>query len=58
MLQGIINLAFLIGTALCVWLVAYGSYQVVNFLFRREGLRRVIARLPLNDSMPLTEHAE
>jgi len=58
MLQGIINLAFLMSTALGVWLVAYGTYQAVSFLFRKEGLRRMIARLALNDSMPLTEHAE
>lgn len=58
MLYGIINLALLMGAALCVWLLAYSSYQVVKFLFRREGLRRVIARLTPNDSVHLTEYPE
>lgn len=58
MLAAIINLALLTGAALCVWFLAYGSYQVVKFLFGGEGLRRVIARLPLYESAHLTQYAE
>jgi hypothetical protein len=58
MLDGIINLALLTGAALCVWFLAYGSYHVVKFLFGREGLRRVIARLALYESTHLDQYAE
>ena len=58
MLEGIVNLALLTGAALCVWLLAYGSYQLVKFLFGGEGLRRVIARLDLYESTHLTQYAE
>lgn len=58
MLNGIINLALLTGAGLCAWLLAYGSYQVVKFLFRREGLRRVIGRLALYESTHLIQDAE
>jgi len=58
MLDAIINLALLTGAALCVWFLAYGSYQVVKFLFGGEGLRRVIARAALRESTHLTQFAE
>ena len=58
MLDGIINLALLTGAALCVSLLAYGSYQGVKFLFEKEGLRRVLARIAYYESAHLDQYAE
>ena len=58
MLEGIINLALLTGAALCVWLLAYGSYLIVKSLFGEEGRRRLIARLAVCESKQLTQYAE
>ena len=58
MLIGIINLALLAGTGLCVLLFVHGSYQVVKLLFWNQGFRRVIARLVLHEPADLDEYAE
>ena len=58
MLDGIINLALLSGAVLCVSLLAHGSCQVVKFLFEREGLRRVLARIADYQSAHLDQYAE
>ena len=58
MLDGFINLTLLTGAALCVSLLAYGSCQVVKFLFEREGLRRVLARIADYESAHVDQYAE
>ena len=58
MLDSVINLAILTGAGLCVWLLAYGSYQGVKFLFEKEGLRRVLARSAGYESAHLDQYAE
>ena len=58
MLDSVINLAILTGAGLCVSLLAYGSCQVVKFLFEREGLRRVLARIADHESAHLDQYVE
>ena len=58
MWDGSINLALLSGVALCVWLLAYGGYRGVKFLFEKEGLRRVLARIADYESAHLDQYAE